>query len=310
MAVSAERFRVLCEEFKPVKQRIADIDRKYSLTYVEPDLDIPESLGLPLLEFTPKTEQELLSAATEQTEASHLAALSRLDSGKAAKLASVDRQISDLEEQTRTKLAGMLSSLNKETDAINKRIVNAGMIFSTTAERLKAKLRYDYEKQAEECNQSAANDLQTLTSRREQINSDYDESVASLNSQRQAKLNVAYDKLVKSDRAEQTRVDKYNNAVSEKETKYKLTRARALEAIKQAEYNRSFAAKKLYQQMGATGYEEAMLWEKYNVFIAHFSSFTVREEALVLIQTDSYVRGHLKQYYSTLLEWVNLNIQS
>lgn len=310
MAISSTRYNQLREEFIPVKKKIDDVDRKYSLDYVEPTLDMPESLDLPLLEYVEKSEQQLRNLADEQTYASYLSGVNRLNSSKASKMLRLDSKALALEEKTRLKLAELLNKLNKEVENVNFKITNAGMLFSSVAERAKARLRQEYESNVEQSNQSAENDLEAIQAERDQTEENYNAALADLNTQRQALIQAAYDKLVDAEQDEQTRVIKYNNALTEKEKKYQMSRAKALEAARQAEYNRTYAARKLYQQMGAVGYEESVLWEKYNIFVSHFVNFTKREEALILIQGDGYVQGHLKQYYTTLLDWVNRNIPS
>lgn len=308
MAVSATRLAELRAEFEKVKLKIDDIDRKYSLDYVEPQLNMPESLNLPPLSYEPKTEEQLTALAEEQTLASHLSALARLQSANAADMLRIDRQLSDSDEKTRIKIADLLKKLNDEIEDVQRRITNAGMLFSTVAERIKFKLRRQYEQDVNECNTQADNTRQSLETERTALNDKYNQSVLSLEQQRQARINGLITELTEKERDELEKVQKYNAVLSEKETKYQMSRAKALEAARQAEYDRAYKAKKLYQQMGAAGYEESVLWEKYNVFVAHFANFTKREEALILIQGDNYVQLHLKQYYSTLVEWVNRNV--
>lgn len=308
MAISTQRLEQLRREFEPVKAKVDDVDRKYSLDYVEPTLDMPESLDLSPLEYVPKTEQQLQQLADEQTYASYLSNVNRLSSGNASANLKLDKQLLALEEKNRTKIANLLSKLNDEIENVNVKITNAGMLFSTVAERVKAKLRSEYEERVEQVNLSTDNEKIALEAEREQLQANFNQELSNLQAQRQAQILQAYNKLIDDERDEQTRVEKYNNALTEKEKKYRTSRSKAYEAVRQAEYNRSYAAKKLYQQMGATGYEESMLWEKYNIFVAHFANFTKREEAITLIQIDNYVRAHLKQYYTTLEEWINRNI--
>lgn len=308
MSVSASRLEQLRTEFIPVKNQIDKIDRKYSLDYNEPLVDMPESLDLPKLSFTPKTEQELRALADEQTYASYLAELRRLQSSKAANDSRIDKQIANLEERARETVAKLLKTLNEGTEDIKKKMTDYGLMFSTVFSRVQAQMESDYETKVNDANTSADNKRQALEDERQALEAKHEAALTTLQAQHQAQIDAAYTKLLNSQNAEKTRVDKYNTQLDEKEKKYLMARAKALESAKQAEYSRSFAARKLYQQMGAVGYEESMLWEKYNVFVKHFSNFTKREEALTLIQIDAYVQGHLKQYYSTLIDWVNRNV--
>lgn len=308
MAVSAARLEELRKDFESVKKKIDDVDRKYSLDYSAPILDMPERLDLPRLEYKAKSEGELKRLADEQTYAGYLVSLNRLDGGRAADMLKLDMKLLTLEEKCRVKIAELLNKLNNEIEDVDVKLTNAGMLFSTVAERVKIKLRRDYESKVEQNNASADNERNAVEAERERITASYNESLAALQAQRQAQTAAAYNKLVQSEQKEKTRVEKYNNSLDEKETKYLMSRAKALEAARQAEYDRAYKARKLAQQMGAVGYEQAILWEKYNLLTSYFSDFGKREEALILIQGDSYVQGHLKQYYSSLIDWVNRNV--
>lgn len=308
MAISVTRLNELLKEFEPVKVKIDDIDRKYGLDYCEPQMDMPESLDLPRLEYEPKSDEQLNRLADEQTYASYLANVNRLNVSNASANLRLDKRLSELEEKTRVKIATLHKKLNDELEDVNVKITNAGMLFSTVAERVKIKLRRACDADVEEANTRLDNDREAVETERASLNADHANALEDAENLRQAQIRQAYVKLAEDEQAQREKVEKYNNLLSEKETKYKMSYAKALEAARQAEYDRTYKAKKLYQQMGATGYEESKLWEKYNVFVSHFATFTKREEALALIQCDAYVQGHLKQYYSTLVDWVNRNV--
>lgn len=133
MSISSSRLAQLREEFIPVKNQIDKIDRKYSLDYVEPLIDMPESLNLPLMERVAKTDEQLLELADEQTYASYLANLGRLNASNASNMLKLDKQQLALEEKTRVQIAQLLNNLNQSINDVNVRITNAGMLFSTVA---------------------------------------------------------------------------------------------------------------------------------------------------------------------------------
>ena len=143
MAISADRLLQLQQEFVPVKNKIDQIDRKYSLDYNEPLLDMPESLDLPKLEYTPKSESELRAIADEQTYASYLAETRRLQKSNALNIAGIDKRIANSEEKTRAKIALLLQSLNERNKDIQTKMTNCGMLFSTVFSRIKAEAESD-----------------------------------------------------------------------------------------------------------------------------------------------------------------------
>lgn len=308
ISISKDRLEYLRAEFEKVKAQIDQIDRKYSLDYNEPLMDMPESLDLERLEFVPKTEQELRALANEQVQASFLEAMRRLDAGLSSDKIRIEQKLHAIEENARKQQYKLLAVFNAEVAKLRKRLTDNGILFSSLITAQTEKYRKEYDSNLAESNTQADSERAAVQSQLDAIEEEYGFALQGVEQEHKAKAQVAYNKLVQSQIDEQTRVNKYNTQLDEKEKKYLVTRAKALEQARQAEYDRSFAAKKLYQQMGATGYEEAKLWEKYNVFVKHFANFTKRDEALALIQGDNYVRSHLQQYYSTLIDWVNRNV--
>ena len=73
MAISSARMKELIAKYDVIKGKVEDIDRKYSLDYREPLLNMPESLGLTKLQYVPKTEEQLRAAAEERIAASYIA---------------------------------------------------------------------------------------------------------------------------------------------------------------------------------------------------------------------------------------------
>ena len=71
MSVTAERTRELLAMYQGLKDTILDIDKKYSLNYQEPELNLPPTLDLQPLEYIPKTESELMALATADVTPNH-----------------------------------------------------------------------------------------------------------------------------------------------------------------------------------------------------------------------------------------------
>lgn len=309
MAVSADRFRELFAEYiEKVKKPVDLIDRKYSLDYKEPLIDMPESLNLTKRVFTPDTAEQLHSRATEQVMPSYYSALRKLDSALADDRIRIEQKLHAIEENARKAQAKLLYEFNAEVAQLRKKLTDHGILFSSVITKISDDARADYQLKVDESNTQADSERVAVEQQRQAVEEDYQAAVKSLADEFETKITSVVNTLKQRQQAEQASVDKYNTQLDEKEAKYQMARAKAYEQARQAEYDRSFAAKKLYQQMGAVGYEDTMLWEKYNVFVKYFANFTKREEALALIQADSFASGHLKQYYSTLLDWINRNI--
>lgn len=308
MAISSARLAQLRAEFEPVKKQIDEIDRKYSLEYSEPLMDMPESLDLERLSFVPKTESELRALAEEKVQASYLEKVRRLNEKMSSDEINIERKLQSVEQSARKEQARLLANYNLTVEKLQQRLIDQGMIFSSVLTTCVEKYRKQYDEDVSNSNQTADAEREAVENQLDALRQKYDVSIQAVEQERAARAQAAYGSLLAAQQNEQRQIDKYNTQLDEKEKKYLLTRAKALEQARQAEYNRAYAARKLYQQMGAVGYENAKLWEKYNVLTKHFSNFTKREEALILVQIDNFVRSHLQDYYSTLVDWINRNV--
>lgn len=70
--ITPERQQQLTEEYAQLKEKILDVDHKYSLSYYEPELEFEPSLGLEKLTFTPLTETELQQLAQQEVNPRYL----------------------------------------------------------------------------------------------------------------------------------------------------------------------------------------------------------------------------------------------
>lgn len=307
MAISNSRLQELIAHYNGVKAKAEDVDRKYSMDYQEPSLDMPESLGLTKLIYEPKSEEELRELAEVRIAASYLSKQRQLDSTYVKSLQSIDNRVFSLAEETRVKLWNLLNDYNQTCEKLFVRLVDNGLRFSSVLTRANDEARADYNSSIEEQNARAENKRDRIEADRRYAEENYASACRSLEEERQAKIQQTYNKLLDDETKQKRSADKYNTSIDEKETKYQATRARAYESARQAEYSRAYAAAKLYAQLGATGYAERIQWEKYRLFQEGFA-FMTKEEAMTLLEMDSFARTHLLDYYSTLVDWIKRNL--
>lgn len=307
MAISSARMQELIALYNVIKGKVEDVDRKYSLDYREPLLDMPESLNLTPLKYVPKTEAQLLSSAEELISPVYLAKQRQLDTSYANNMQKIAKRYSELDADSRAKLNKLLKEYNETCDKLYKRLVDNGLRFSSIIDKANGEARDDYNKAVAEQNGAAQSEKNIIDSDKQSLTDVYTAACQSLSEEKQAKLAQTYGKLVENEAKAEQNIAKYNAKLDEKEARYQASRARAYEYARQAEYDRAFTAAKLYAQLGATGYTEKMQWEKYRLFQEGFASL-LKEEALALVNMDGFARGHLQDYYSTLIDWINRNL--
>ena len=104
MALSKERVNELIEIYNGLKARIFRIEEQYSLDFVEPELDMPDSLNLTKLTYQPKSEKELKVLAQQQASATIVSKQASLDKNYNAKLKSLTRKMKSAQQWLSEKL--------------------------------------------------------------------------------------------------------------------------------------------------------------------------------------------------------------
>lgn len=303
-AITQERMLELIAIYDALKVKVEAVDRKYSLDYHEPLIDMPESLNLTKLEFIPKTEQELTELANRQVEATYISKQRQLDTSKNNSMQSINKKYADLAEELRVKSQTLLNNYNAACDKLKIKLINNGLMYSTVNSKANAQARDDYDKSVRELNAQYDVKREQIDDEKNYIETSYTQNCLSLADEQKAAALKVYDSLVESQYKEEQSVDKYNTGLDEKEAKYQAARAKAIEYAWEAEYDRAFNAAKLYQQMGANGFQEMKLTEKLNLCKQAFMPLK-RNEAQTLLTVDSFLKTHLLDYYSAFVDWIN-----
>lgn len=304
MAVSNERFLELLEIYNKLKEHIKAIDDKYSLDYVEPKIELPDSLNLEKMTYTPKTEAELKALAEQYVAATILSKQRTLDSSYSTKVKSISRRRTEAGKELADKLKKIDDGYADSLANLERKLTNNGLLFSTTATTYREQAYADYNKQKENCNLAYAADLQALDAEEKDVDEVYQQSCSQLDEEKGALIAKRYQSLLEAEAKAKAAVDKYNNSVDEKEQRYQYTRAKFIESMRKAERDRVLDMTKLYLQLGEVTYRDRMLKEKYAAAQDAFWPLR-RDEATALLEYDSFLAYHLEKYYSTFVNWVN-----
>ncbi len=306
-SITQERINELKKLYDEIKAACLLIDNKYSLVATEPPLDMPESLNLKPLVFTPKSEQELRALAERSVEATFISKQRSLSRSYSSALKTIASESSKLNADADVKMAKALADYNDEKETIRRKVIDNGLYFSTVATRYTnlATARYNEDVKA------IVNDLNARHERLEQRQTDaeqlYEESCASLEQERQASVEAAYQRLSEEQEKQRISVEKYNTGLVEKEQKYQASRAKAYEAAYRAQQNKALQNAKMYAELGETGYRDLIQREKYAVCKSMCMTLT-RTEATVLTGFDSFLVSELGAYYSAFVNWINTTL--
>ena len=303
-SITSERLKELVEIYDKLKVRILRIDEKYSLDYVEPELDMPDSLNLTKLTYTPKTPRELRTLAEDQVAATVISKQATLDKNYNTKIKNFATQVAKLQIWAKDKLAVVDNAYSKELSDIKNRLINNGLIFSTVKDKYESQAKQDYKEKNKQINADLQNQYDIIQREQSDVEEVYNQSCKDLVKEKEALLNKAYQNLIEQEEALKRSIEKYNTGLDEKEAKYQASRARAYESARRAAYNRAYNNAKLYLQMGETGYRRMIEKEKYAVAQDAFYPLR-RDEAKAILSMDSFLVTHLGTYYSAFVDWVN-----
>ena len=302
--ITRERFLELLEMYNEMKVHINAIDAKYSLDYAEPKIELPDSLNLEKMTYTPKSEQELVELAEQQIMATVMSKQRTLDSSYSTKVKAIARKRTEAGKELTSKLKKVDENYGEALANVERKLTNNGLLFSTTATAYREQAYANYNQQKTDCNLNYDADIQALDAEERDLDDVYQQSCGMLEEEKQALKGKKYQELLAAEAKAKTAVEKYNNNVDEKEQRYQITRAKFIESMRRAERDRVLDMTKLYLQLGDVTYRDRMIREKYAAAQDTFWNLR-RHEAHALLEYDSFLSFHLGNYYSTFVDWVD-----
>lgn len=304
MAISDDRKEQLLEQYSQLKKVLAEIDNKYSVSYVEVELDFPPSLGLQHLEFLPKTQAELFDMADKKVSHKYEEKKRNLEKSYQNTMSNLNYQI----EKTRLKYSQQFADLQKKQAEKQRegslKMSGNGMMFSTAFETFNDDWQTDAEKELQDLQSQADEEIALLTAKAQSVTAAYEASLQSLNEQKIIERTVTVLELQEKQTKRVESVQKYNQSVDEKETKYQASCMRALQNAVTAEFQRGLEATKLLWEIGESGVHQQIISEKLVRCRATFRLFN-REEAHYVLGLDALIEANLESAYDSFLEWVN-----
>ena len=302
--ITPERAQELLEQYQQLKETILDIDKKYSLNYQEPQLDLPPTLGLQPMEFVPKTEEELRALATADVTPNHQNKLRTFDQNYLRQRQNLQSKMFRLSESSRKKLAELLTDYNVDIKKLRRRMVNNGLIYSSVVTQENDKTLQQYNDKVEHTTTHYDNLLEQANAELIALENRYNQGIASLEQELASRIDEQYQDLLYRQTKDAERIEKYNKSLSEKETKYQASCQKALEYARQAEWERALKAAELHAQLGESGVEAQKVTEKYHYCQQFFYNWH-RDEALLVVADDAFLIAHLGNYYNSLIDWIN-----
>lgn len=303
-----ERKEELLALYDEIKEELYNIEKKYSLSYYKVEMDFPESLGIPKMEYVAPTEAELTEIAEAYVASKFLEKQRNLEKTHANSLANLQKTLNLLDEKHRQKLVAIAADYAAEVYKLLKKLTDNGLYRSS--------VRTDAEEQAENDRQAAVHEQtlryeaekEAVSTQKSALEQTFGESIENLERQRTAAVAAKVQDLKEKEANKKKEADKFNASVDEKESKYKASCERYLQYAQQAENERSLAAAKLYAELGESGVELQKKSQMLNYCKSAMWTLT-KEEAQFILSLDSVLVSSLGDYYSSLTDWVNSQLQ-
>lgn len=307
--LTEQRKAELCADYADLKTQITKIDNKYSLSYIEVELNFPPTLGLEHLTYTPKTESEIYQLGEQQVAERFQEKRRTLDKNYKTALANVNFQIENQKENSRQKLAALEADYQEALQALTHKLVNAGLLYSSIKTDAQSQALDAYDKKVSEQNSHNTAELDALSQKSSALTSAYLQNVSDLDAQKDSARNQAIKEISEKEEKNRLSIEKYNKSLDEKEIKYQASCKRALQYAVQAEYERGLQAARLYAELGESGVMQQVKAEKLVCCKTVFRLYT-QTEAQYVLSIDSFVQSHLEDSYSAFLEWINTTLSA
>ncbi len=306
--LTTQRSEELIALYDEMKEELYNIEKKYSLSYYKVEMDFPESLGIPKMEYVAPTDAELTEIAENYVESRFLEKQRNLEKSHENAMANLQKTLDLLDEKHRQKLVTIAAEYTAELSELLRKLTDNGMYRSSV--RTAAEEQTENDRQAAVTEQASRYEAEkaAVVTRKTALEKTFDESNASLKLQREAAVAAKVQELKEKEANKKKEADKFNASVDEKEAKYKASCERYLQYAQQAENERSLAAAKLYAELGESGVELQKKSQMLSYCKTAMWNLT-KEEAQYILSLDSYLITALGDYYSSLTDWVNSQLK-
>ena len=295
-----------------LEKKLAELDAKFQEKKVEPvyDLDalFPKDSGLKEIEYSSRTDEDIVSSATKSVDFDIAKDRNKLESDYASSVAALEKSKNQAGKSLKESYRNLENVYNElrqkaENDAIKRGVARSSIILSKLADLDEAKMLSAGE--IEGAYQDTIGDINTKINSLER---DKDNALAELDLKYADELakNIADLKAERDDVVAQ--YEKYNNTIREKQTKYETQRQSNIEKfLKEKEEERAAEEKAQEAYEKEHGYQGEKLAEyqnRYNLAYDFYMSLSP-DIAVDALKSATNMKYYLGNYYDKLLSVLN-----
>ncbi len=291
-----------------LEKQLAELDKKFNASKPTKTYDVdsifPKDSGLREIEYTPRTDDDIVNSATKEIDYQKGKEKNKVESGFESSISALEKSKSQADKSLRESYADLEKVYNElrqkaENDAIKRGVARSSIIMSKLGNLDEAKMLSAGE--IESAYNETIGDINTkingLEQDRENALLKLDLKYASELTNRIADLKADRDSVV-------AQYEKYNNQIREKQTKYETQRQQNIEKYlsdKAAEEKAAEKAQEAYEKAhGYTGEKLAEYENRYNLAYDFYMSLSP-DIAVNALKTANSMKYYLGNYYDKLL---------
>ena len=291
------------KQYESYKKELDTINKRYSETYIEPETDMPQSLGLSKIEYETPSDEQLRKKAEISLSADKQAAaenISRDTSEKIKKQQTLKdkafseavKQLIDIDrEETETKR-------EKENDALARNLARSSIASEGTkqVESYADEMRAQTERERDDAIDAISREIDALKRDASRALSENEKVFLS-------KLEAETERLRQAAEKEKREAEKYNNSIAEKEAEYGKELEKRAKELERQEWERLARLAEIKNKQGENAVQSMKQKEILTATKAFYDSLSPAD-ALGLFLSDTGMQSTLGDDYVWFLDYL------
>lgn len=291
------------KQYENYKKQLDKINDRYSETYVKPETDMPDSLGLKTVDYKMPSEDELRKKAETALEADRQSAISKIGKETEEKI----KKQSALKEQAFAEAAKRLLDIDSEreqavrevkNDALARNIARSSIASEGVRETEERAAALRRDAQAERDGTAEAIDIEI-----EALKKQASDSLSETEKNFLSRLEAETEKLREKVLEEKTEAEKYNNTVAEKEAEYEKALEERREELERREWERLARLAEIKNRQGESALKSMKQKEILSATKEFFDGLSPAD-ALALFLSDTGMQSVLGEDYVWFLNYL------
>lgn len=291
------------KQYESYKKELDTINKRYSETYIEPETDMPQSLGLSKIEYETPSDEQLRKKAEISLSADKQAAAEKISRDTSEKIkkqqtlkdkafSEAVKQLIEIDrEETETKR-------EKENDALARNLARS----SIASEGIKQVESYADEMRAQ--TQRERDDAIDAISREiDALKRDASRALSENEKVFLSKLEAETEKLRQAAEKEKREAEKYNNSIAEKEAEYGKELEKRAKELERQEWERLARLAEIKNKQGENAVQSMKQKEILTATKAFYDSLSPAD-ALGIFLSDTGMQSTLGDDYVWFLDYL------